>query len=190
MGFRGGEVQGKAEILEARGRATALTVRMGPLVLALLPLVLTACGEDEGVSTKGATERSRQLFGSEVTSAEAHQAEAALRGYLEARAEARWARACTYLTDPIRRLLAQAAARYENVLGASCPGFIASSTRKLPVPERAALDRVAIDSVRADGDRGYVLYETLGDDERAIRIQAEGGRWKLAAVNGTSLAAS
>jgi len=156
--------------------------------LALLPLALAACGEDDQ-PVQSAPETPGQ-FGSELTGAEARQAAIALRGYLEARAEHRWARACSYLAKPIRRFLDRAAARSKRPLGNDCPSFIASSTRKLLPSERSVLDRVTVDSARADGDRGYVLYQVPGDGEQAMPIRAEGGRWKLAGLSGTPLAAS
>jgi hypothetical protein len=63
--------------------------------------------------------------------------------------------------QPIRRLLDRAAARYKSIPGNDCASFIASS-----------------------------LYKRPGDVEQAMQIRAEGGSWKLAAVNPTALGAS
>lgn len=171
-----------------RGRATALTVRMGPLALALLPLALFACGDDDGPA-KASPEAPRQ-FGSELSGPEASQAEATLRAYFEARSERRWARACSYLAAPIRRLIDRLALQSESFPGTDCPSFIAFSTQKLPPSKRAALDRIVVDSVRADGNRGYVLYRHRpGERQQSMPIQAE-GIWKLGAPSATPLAAS
>lgn len=170
-----------------RGRAAALSVRIGPLALALLPLALFACGEDEepAQDRPNATRKS----GSDLAGAEARQAEGTLRGYFDARAEDRWARACSYLTDSTRELVERAAAGPGGIPGTDCPSFIASSTRRLPPAERAALDQITIDSVRGSGDRGYVLYRAFGG-ELVMPIRAEGGSWKLASLNGSSRATS
>lgn len=158
------------------------------LALAVLPVGISACG-DNGSSAQN-SQGSIRDFGSELTGTEARQAAAVLRAYLDARAERRWTRACSYLAEPIRRLLELATARSKRLPGTDCSDLIASATRKLPAPERAALDRVTVDSVRADGDRGYVLYQAPGDGERAMPIRAEGGSWKLVGLSGTPLAAS
>jgi hypothetical protein len=172
--------------LEMRGRAAALTVRMGPLAFALL--ALSACGEGEE-EVQNPQEKPRQ-FGLRLTGPEALQAAVEVHGYFEARAERRWVRACSYLAESSRRAIHQLAAQSRSFPGTDCPSFIASITKRLSPSERAVLARVKVDSVRADGDRGFVLYRVLGDGQRAMPIRAEGDTWKLAAPSGTPLPAS
>lgn len=174
--------------MEKRGRAAALTVRIGPLALALLPLALFACGEDEEPA-QGKSKAPGQ-FGSELAGVEARRAVATLRGYLDARAQGRWARACSYLTASTRDLVEQAASS-ERISGTDCPSYIAASSEKLLPAQRAALERAIVGSVRGDGERGHVLYQVPGDGERAMPIRAtEGGSWKLAALSGTPVPTS
>ena len=168
---------------------------MGPLALALMPLALFACGEDEESAqsrepTQGSSWKAPRQFGSELEGVEADQAVATLRGYLAARVDGQWARACSYLTASIREVVEQSA-RSERIAGTDCPSFIASTSEKLLPIQRLALERVIVDSARAEGERGYVLYQVPGDAERAMPIRAnESGSWKLAALSGTPVTTS
>jgi hypothetical protein len=151
-------------------------------VLALLPLGLTACGEDSSSPAdaesdlRGAT----RDYGSEASGAQARRAEAVLNRYLGALAAARWGRACSYLTEPVRRLHARRADAGQK--GEGCAAGLRTTADRLPPSERAGLGDADVFSVRVEADRGFAFYRTADKAEHAMPVRIEGGSWKLAAA--------
>ena len=174
---------------------TVLPLTASLLALALVPVGLVACGGgDSTASNEGKDSAQRgqdalRQFGSPATAAQSRQAEATVRGFLGARAAGKWQRACSYIAQATRRLDARLAARSEQVPGSSCASWIENSAGQVPASDLAALAEIDVDSVRVDGDNGYVFYVDP-DEERVVSIRSEGGDWKLTSLIGAPLEAS
>jgi hypothetical protein len=141
----------------------------------------TADDSNGGDGTPPAVLKEAKDFGSEASGSEADEAEAALIGYLEARAGGEWSRACSYLAKELRKLDARFA---RSVAGGAdgCPGFVATTTERLSPGERSGLAEVDIQSVRLEGRHGYIVYISSSGTEIAKPILEEGGRWKLSSL--------
>lgn len=167
--------------------------RLAPL-LAGLALLLAGCGGG-GKSSSGSTgggngngslagSAAAQIkeFGSGAGRSETEQAEAALLGYLTARAAGEWSQACSYLAKSVRSLLGHIAVKSKRVKGKGCRGFIETSTEKLSPSERTDLTKVDVSSLRVEGERGYLLYKDAAGAEQATSMRSEGGRWKITSL--------
>jgi len=147
-------------------------VALRPLALsplAVLLLTLSACGSSN--STRPSAHSSpAEDFGSEASASQAQPIEAAFHGYLLALAEARWSRACSYLTAPARNRKAHAGA---GLTGRSrgCRGGLRVSTKNL---NHDALAKASASSVRIEGERAYAFSE-----DGTMRLRREGGEWKV-----------
>jgi hypothetical protein len=115
-------------------------------------------------------------FGSEASRSEAKSAEAALLGYQRARAAGEWSKACSYLSKDLRQAYDQLSR------GGGCGGFVEKTTKRLSAEERSALTELEVESVRVEGDSGYVIYADAEGSQQAKPIAAEGGAWKLSSL--------
>jgi hypothetical protein len=124
-----------------------------------------------------AGDNSIQEFGSEAGSSDFAAAATALHGYLDARAAAAWAAACSYLSPGIAASLAQLGGGGG---GASCPEVVAG----LSVPG-AALSEAAeaeVAALRIEGDRAFLLFHGAHGADYFMPMAHEGGAWKVAAI--------
>lgn len=173
------------------------------LVLALL-IPIAGCGggdDDSTVSTRSPEEREEALqaqreriegFGLEATGSEAKLAESTLTGYLTARANGEWKKACSYEVKSLRQLfgrMTQAQKGEDKPKSKGCPGYMEMATRKLTAAERENLAEVKVKSVRVEDGQGYILYTNSTGDEYAMSIKREGGQWKVTGDLGTALTA-
>ncbi len=164
------------------------------LLLALLPLALSACGGasssaagDANTSFSHVGNKAIRKFGAQLSGPQAHQVENALRSYLAARASAQWHKACSFLARATRRLLGHLAATSKQIEGRGCAGAIEWATQKLASAKRADLLEADVSSVRVEATRGYVIYADPAGAEYAMPIASEAGKWKLASVVGKPL---
>ena len=131
--------------------------------------------ESDSQPTAGEDEES----GSEATDSDAQQVEAALVGYLEARANGEWSRACSYLTTDLRKFYARAASSTQ---GGGCPGFTRRTTQQLSPGKRSNLTDIDIQSVRIDGGRGRIVYLDSSGERVKKPVRLEAGEWKLSSL--------
>lgn len=181
--------------------------------LALSALALSACGSSSGSTSDGTTgssstssstsgrhrastalaearrrtARKIRYYGHEATASQAQQAEVVLHDYLDARAASRWGKACSYLAKGVHRLYGQIASSSKQIQGQGCAGFVDSATNKLSPAQRTALAKSEVDSVRLEGERGYVLYSEAGGAEYATVVKREAGEWKIVGSVGAPL---
>lgn len=112
-------------------------------------------------------------FGSPVSGAQAQGPEAALQGYFDARAEGDGAKACSYMSEQLR-------AFYDRIYKeGGCAGFVEKSAERLSANERAAQAEVKVESVRLEGDEGFVVYTDAEGSQQAKPVEREGGAWKV-----------
>jgi hypothetical protein len=161
-----------------------------PLAVVVLGLLAAGCGGGNGGSSGGGSSGDKgagpsaaflakaEELGSEASGSRAGQAEAALRGYLDARAGEEWTKACSFLTKGFRQLYSRLS-KSPAVKGKGCAGTVAKVDERLSPRERADLRKFEVDSVRVEGGRGYIIYTDAAGTQRATPIASEGGRWKI-----------
>lgn len=184
--------------------ATALTV--------LLALALAACGDsgDPAAQSTTATEgtapgdgggapegsdsfrvpggdNSIQDFGEEAGVAERAAASRVVVSFLEARARGDWVTVCAEMSAAALQPLERIAARSEQLRGKGCPELLATVTGRLPAASRASTLGAAIDSLRADGERGFALYHGTDGVDYVVPLAEEDGEWKVGSLEPTPL---
>jgi hypothetical protein len=140
--------------------------------------------EDDGSAgfrTPGG-DNSVQNFGEEAEATEREAAEAALAGYLEARAEGDWAGQCDYLAKVTLKPIEQLAARSPEVKGKGCAALLEALSAGLPASARADTMTDGIGSLRVEGERGFVLYHGAEGVDYFVPMLDEDGEWKVAAL--------
>lgn len=158
-----------------------LIAATGVLLLVWLLLVAAGCGDDDGEKTDTSAVARIEEFGSAASDAERREIEAALNRYLGARAAGEWKKACSYIAQPIRRLIGRAGANDEG-----CAGTVERATKRLPASERVELAKPDVELVRVKGDSGYAIY-TSGGARYAMPTIAERARWYVVAVSAQPL---
>jgi len=141
---------------------------------------MVGCGGGDETTTADV-----RVPGAEVSDSQAERGKAAVRGYLDARAEGEWQRACSYFDGPTRALLARIVPRLERGRVESCATFMELSTEALSGSQRAALGTAEFVSVRAKGSVGYVTYKDADGVEREMAMKVNGDDWIVAAVEAT-----
>jgi len=171
------------------------------VALLAVVLLIAGCGGDGDSGTSGggstssgageigeAAQRAKaEDFGSEASKSQAKPVEAALLGYLDARANGDWEKACSYLAKDLRQLYNRIGSKSQTAM--SCPDFVAGTTERLSQQERTELAEIEVESVRLDGNSGYVIYTDAAGAERTKPVSEEGGSWKVSSLLAT-LAAS
>src|SRR6476646_1054106 len=128
-------------------------------------------------------DNSVQEYGSEAGKAELRDAAEAVHGFLAARGSGEWAHACALLTQGQIDTLAKQAGRAE-----ACPATLAAITKPVSSSLARAITTVDVVSLRADGDRAFLIY--VGLPERtvyAMPLVRESDTWKLGAISSSVL---
>jgi hypothetical protein len=133
-------------------------------------------------------DNSIQEFGAEASDPELEQAAQALHAYLDSRAARQWATACSYMSAQLTRSLEQlvaGAGKSSEVSG--CAQILAALSKD--VPQRALDDAAVADvgSLRADDNRGFILYHGAQRADYAMPMVTEGGAWKVSAMEGSAI---
>lgn len=147
------------------------------------PLKVSGGGSQQFVVKGG--DNSIQEFGEEAGEAELREAAEAVHGFFVARAEGRWADACSHLSSSMLEQLEGLAEKSER---ASCASFLASFTTQLPPSTWREITTVDAGSLRQEGDRAFLIY--YGAPEKAVYsmpLAQEGGEWKVGALSGDAL---
>ncbi len=147
------------------------------------PLKVSGGGSQQFVVKGG--DNSIQEFGDEAGESELQEAAEAVHGFLVARAEGRWADACSHLSAAMLDQLGHLAAKSER---ANCASFLASFTTKLPPATWREITTVDAGSLRHEGDKAFLVY--FGAPEKtvyAMPLVDENGEWKLGALSGDAL---
>lgn len=187
----GGKGQGqgsKSKKEELRGKLERAGKQKGsesPREVNTAPLRVSG-GGSEKFRIKGG-DNSIQEFGEESDESELQRAAEALHGFYVARAEERWARACSYLSESLTEQLEQLASRSKELDGKSCAATLAAFTVPLPEPARRESTVVDAASLREEGERGFLIYRGEEGDPFAMLMYQEDGEWKVAALAGTPL---
>src|SRR5262249_47272196 len=116
---------------------------------------------------------------------ELQEAAEAVHGFFVARAEGRWADACSQLSADVLEQLEQLAEKSERK---GCASFLSSFTTPLPAAVWREIRTVDPGSLRREGEQGFLIY--YGEPERTVYsmpIREEDGEWKVGALSGSSL---
>lgn len=153
--------------------------------VAAAPLKVSGGGSGQFRSKGG--DNSIQEFGSEAGESELQQAAEAVHGFYVARAEERWATACSYLTKSMAQQLEQLASRSPQFKGKGCAAILHAFTRPLPASVERETTVVDAGSLRQKGDQSFLIYYGPGKTVYAMPMNQEDGKWKVGALSGDQL---
>lgn len=147
------------------------------------PLKVSGGGSQQFVVKGG--DNSVQEFGKEIGEPELREAAEAAHGFFVARAEGRWADACSHLSASMLEQLQQLASKSER---ANCASFLASFTTRLPPATWREITTVDAGSLRQEGEKAFLIYYGApGKAVYAMPLTEENGQWKVGALAGDAL---
>lgn len=132
-------------------------------------------------------DNSIQDFGSEGGSSERDRAAAVLHAFLDAQAEASWAKACFYLSAELVASIEEFAHQYGPKPGASCGDVLAKLSEKATPAMLREVAEVDVASLRIEGEKAFLIYTAKDGSVNAIPMYYEEGVWKVAGVTGSPL---
>jgi hypothetical protein len=128
-------------------------------------------------------DNSVQNFGDEASASERDQAAAAMHGYLDARANQDWTKACTYLAAPVVEQLEKLTEKSEQLKDKGCPAILevlaSQADPKLLREEAAQAD---VGSLRIEGERAFVIFRGVEKTIYTIPMVNEDGEWLLGSI--------
>jgi hypothetical protein len=127
---------------------------------------------------RGSGDNSVQNFGAEASDSARKKAALTLWGYLDARADASWGKACSYLSAATQRTLQNSAL----ARGRACPQILGAYLGELSPANKAQWTTADVGSLRVDGSKGFLLYHGGGKTNYFMQMVEEGGTWKAAGV--------
>jgi hypothetical protein len=147
------------------------------------PLKVSGGGAEQFTAKGG--DNSVQEFGEEKDESELREAAEAVHSFFVARAEGRWADACSYLSKTMVEQFEQLAAESEKK---GCASFLSSFTSDLPASVWRQTTTIDAGSLRQEGDQAFLIY--YGAPEKtvyAMPLAYEDGKWKVGALSGDAL---
>lgn len=140
-----------------------------------------------GVPLDPGGDNSVQAYGEEGGSDDRDRAARTLRAYFAAKAKGAWGRACGRLSTQVREQLAALAARSPKLKGEGCATAAPAIAQSLPVQEPQPEGAVPeLRSLRVKGGAAFAIYRAA-DRFYYVPMAKEGGSWKVATLNGTTL---
>lgn len=150
-----------------------------------VPLQVSGGGSAQFLVKGG--DNSIQEYGEEADESELTQAAEALYGYLLARVDEDWARACTYLSQEEVKQLEELGSQSPQLRNKGCaPVVEALSGGALPDSTKRELTEVNAASLRVDSDGAFLIYHGARNAGYFSRMVNEGGTWKVAALAPTA----
>ncbi len=138
--------------------------------------------EGSGAFRTPGGDNSIQNFGGEAETTEVDAASAVLAGYLQARAEGDWAKACTFLAAAAVAPLEKLASGSPELKGKGCAAILAALSAGAPASTRANTMTDGIASLRIEGDRGFALYHGAKGIDYFVPMAEDDGEWKVATL--------
>jgi hypothetical protein len=133
-----------------------------------------------GVPTTKGGDDSIQSYGVESNGDERVQAAGVLKAYLAAQLNRDWTSACALLAletrQDIERLWERAAGTKG---GQACQKAMAGFLAGVPKGEIQALGELHVLSMRAEGDRGFIIYDDGNGRASESPMQLEQGHWRV-----------
>jgi hypothetical protein len=146
-----------------------------------------AAAQTSGATSADKGDTSIQNFGQAATGPDSSSAEAAVHGYLTARAAGDYSRACSYLSEAFQQQLAQLGSNLDKDKSSTCATTLQAMSASLPAQVRHDLGVVRVTAVRVSGDRAFVLYRGAHGVKSFIPVSKQGGSWRVAALAGSNL---
>lgn len=131
-------------------------------------------------------DNSIQEYGAEADRSELVQAAKVAHGYLLARAERDWARACGYLSGRQAAQLQQFASASPQLKGKGCAAILAAFSAEASTSALRELTAVDAASLRAEGRQAFLLYHGADNTSYFVPMTKGGAAWKVAAVEPTA----
>jgi hypothetical protein len=133
-------------------------------------------------------DNSVQDFGDEASTSERDQATAAVHGFLDARANQDWTKACTYLAAPVKEQLEKAVEKSEQLKDKGCGAILeALASQADPKLLREEAAQANVGSLRVEGERAFVIFRGVEKMVYTIPMVDEDGRWLLGSIAPTPL---
>lgn len=133
-------------------------------------------------------DNSVQEFGEEADAPELNAAAVALHDFLDARAEANWAAACSFMSKAVIESFEKLAAQAKQVEGEGCAGILEKLTNPAAKGAmKAEAEKANVGSLRIKGEQAFVIYTGTDGTVLAMPMANEGGDWKVASLAGTPL---
>jgi hypothetical protein len=134
------------------------------------------------------------IFGQEASVPERKQASRMVVGWMRARSKAAWTKDCSFMSESYKKPLVKDAHSVTNGKVTSCPQALAYFGPEVS-GNLVNTTTGPIDSLRAQGKRGFALYHGRGGIDWSVRMERGKGKWWVAqgapaALNGGSNDAS
>jgi len=130
-------------------------------------------------------DNSIQEYGEEKSETELREAAEAVHRFFVARAEARWADACSYLSKSLLQQLEQFAAKSEKK---DCAAILNALTANVAPSVWREITTVNAASLRQEGEQAFLIYRGAPDHTvYAMPMKYEGGKWTVGALSGDAL---
>lgn len=132
-------------------------------------------------------DNSIQDYGEESDESELQEVAETVHAFFVARAEERWAAACSYLAKSNVEQLVKLVSQSPELKGSGCAGALKAFTRPLPASVQREITAVDAGSFRHEGEQGFLLYYGAGHTVYAMPLRNEDGTWKVASLAGSAL---
>jgi hypothetical protein len=135
-----------------------------------------------GFVVKGG-DNSIQEYGTESSSSELDEAEAALTGFLVSKANGNYKVTCSYLSAPTRESMEKLGAASKKFANSNCPGILKALSANIP-PEANQEGKPVhgIASVRIKGEHAFAIYQGAKNTPYYMVMVIEGGKFKMASL--------
>lgn len=151
-------------------------------------------GDDSGPSGGGGSagfrtpggDNSIPDYGNEATGAEFEEASDAVVGFLRARAKDDWGTVCSYMAVAALKPIENIASRASQSEVEGCPELLTTLTADAPASSRPSTIGDGIDSLRAEGMRGFALYHGTDGADYFVPLVKEDGEWKVGTLAPTA----
>ncbi len=119
-------------------------------------------------------------YGAEASGSQLAAAEAALSGYLAARAEGAWAAACALMSASVAKQLE--ALSGETGVGQGCAAAYAKLSEHVPAAARADPLTQGLAALRIESPHAFALFVGPGEQQYMMPLEEEGGGWKVTQI--------
>jgi hypothetical protein len=132
-------------------------------------------------------DNSIQDFGDEITGSEFEEASTVLHNYLDAQAAGNWAAACATYSERMMKLIEQLGKATTNE-DSGCAGILGGLSRypEVDALREAEASHADAISLRAEDDRGFLIFRGFEDDVYFIQMDKDDGKWKVGAMEALS----
>jgi hypothetical protein len=132
-------------------------------------------------------DNSIQEFGAEASGSELDEAAATLHGFLDARVERNWAKACSYASAEVIESLRKLAGGSKQLQGKGCGAIFAMLSRGVPQSALEEAAKADVGALRVEGEHAFLLYHGARGADYTMSMVREGGAWRVGALAGTPL---